>query len=264
MIARALCLLLSALLVTSVMGQTQTPGASSPAPAPSAETPAPEETPLPEPSDQELRQLAMGLGAEAFEIRERSQAALSKYVGLYPKKVREVLGVTYVKNLDPEIRNRLGEVIYDAVVDQMEHNGFLGIQMNTSQTALENRRFVSSIVVIEVLPNTAAHKAGLLPGDQIIQVDDMTFKTLPPAQARVVGREHPNLKQFKEYISGKKEGQPVNLKVRRSNKTLNMSLNLGRRARQYMETPELEKEDRFFENWLRDLTRSQKSEEAEE
>lgn len=225
--------------------------------SPSSETGAPvaeEETILPEPSVAEMRKLVGGMASEVFDIRERSQAALSKYAQQHPDAVRDGLAKDYVDSLDPEVRYRLAEVLYDAVVEDMEHSGFLGIIMIQSQ-AVVNGRVQGSVQVSKVLPNSAAARGGLRPGDQIVQVDDLTFKRPPPNQLPVQRVENsPNLLAFKDYIGGRKKGARVVLKIQRlvdrKSTTIEVPVRLGRRSRELMEDEELRAEDRFFEDWL--------------
>ena len=98
--------------------------AASPTDALPTEAPQPKaEEPLAEPTPAALRKLSTGLASESFEIRERSQAALSKYALQYPEVVKSALGKDFLETADPEVKFRLADVIYDAVVDYMEHSG---------------------------------------------------------------------------------------------------------------------------------------------
>lgn len=213
------------------------------------------EAPLPKPSAAQLRQLAGGLASENFSIRERSQAALSKYASQHPETLKKALAKDYVDSLDPEVRYRLAEVIYEAVVEDMEHSGFLGIIMQSADVQVAGR-VKSSIAVARVLPNSAAARAGLRVGDQIIQVDDLTFSPSAPLvrqQVRVAGQTSPNLTKFKNYIGGRKKGTEVTLQVQRSGAgVVKIPVQLGRRTRDLMEPQELKAEDQFFEKWLQE------------
>ena len=218
-----------------------------------------EDIPLAPPTAEALRQLAGGLASEHFEIRDRSQAALAKYSRLYPQEVKDGLAQDYVDSLDPEMRYRLAEVIYDAVVEGMEHSGFLGIIMLPSIAIVEDLR-VPSIQVNTVLPKSAAAEAGLRPGDQIIQVDDLIFDApggAAPRQPNVFRggfQTDENLNKFKDYIGGRKKGTKVTLKVQRrvgnELRMLDVDVRLGKRARDLMEPAERTEEERFFDQWL--------------
>ncbi len=214
----------------------------------------PEEEKLPEPTVKQLEQLVAGLGAEAFDIRERSQAALDKYAKQYPELLQKTLVSPYLKSSDPEVRYRLGKVVYNAVSEEIPHSGFLGILMMGSQTVLDGRKVVGSIRISQVLPNTAAARAGLRMGDHIIQVDKMTFNTMPPQQQAVPAINHPNLDKFKTYIGNQKEGSSVDLQVRRydagKQRDLKVRVNLGRRPADLVDKGEADRKERYFDQWL--------------
>ena len=215
------------------------------------------EEPLAEPKVEDLQKIASGLASESFQIRERSQAALAKYARQYPDKVKEGLAPSYLESVDAEVRYRLAEVIYDAVVDEMEHSGFLGIIMMNSAITLENK-MVPSIQVSQVLKNSAAARAGVRSGDQIIQVDDLTFDKVPsPVKPGAIAggfRTSPSLKLFQDYIGGRKKGAKVKLKIQRNvtgkPRVFEVDVRLGRRTRDLMLDEERLKEERFFDQWL--------------
>ncbi len=235
-----------------------------------SETPFPQlaqEEPLAEPTAGELRQLVGGLASESFAIRERSQAALRKYAEQHPLVVRKTLANDYVESLDPEVRYRLAEVLYDAVVDDMVHSGFLGIIMRPRNVVID-RKSVSCIGVDSILPNSAAARAGLQLGDEIIQVDNLTFNAMPMVrqQGQIPVQTSPNLLKFKTYIGGRKQGTEVTLKIRRivdgKATIFEVPVRLGRRTRDLMEPEELRAEDEFFEKWLQQQAKASSSEPA--
>ena len=213
---------------------------------------------LAEPNVEDLQKIASGLASESFQIREKSQAALAKYARQYPGKVKEGLAPSYLDSVDAEVRYRLAEVIYDAVVDEMEHSGFLGIIMLTSAITMDNK-LVPSIQVSQVLKDSAADRAGVRAGDQIIQVDDLTFDGVPRArQPGVVAgrfRTSASLELFKDYIGGRKKGTKVKLKLQRNvggkPRMMEVDVRLGRRTRELMEDHERVEEERFFDQWLK-------------
>lgn len=225
-------------------------------PADQVEGVTPEIEPLPKPTAAALRELLSGLSSDSFDIRERTHVALERYSKEHPQALREALALDYVQAVDPELKHRLGEAMYEAVVDSMDHSGFLGIIMRQG--------FVDElpcILVDDVLPHSAASRAGLRPGDHILQVDDLKFDPLPlrnGQQVRLFGATTPTLTKFKEYISGRKRGTPVDLKVQRGiaegARILNLNVRLGRRTRDIMELSEpieLEKQERYFDQWIR-------------
>ena len=238
---------------TAVVGQFVAP-----APGPQSEPttdPTTEVEPLAEPTKEALQQLVGGLASESFEIRERAHAALDKYAAQFPEVLRESLSKDYIDSVDPEVRYRLAEVIYDAVVEDMEHSGFLGIIMLSSSVQVDGK-VLASIQVNKVLLNSAASRAGLRSGDQIIQVDEMTFDAAPikrPQQFRARA-DAPNLLKFKDYIGGKKHGAKVHLKIQRvvnrQLRIIEVDVRLGRRTRELMDPEEKRAEDLFFDQWM--------------
>jgi S1-C subfamily serine protease len=92
---------------------------------------------------------------------------------------------------------------------------YLGVQMTTltPEMAQENNRDpnsayavpeVSGVIVLRVLPNTPAAKAGLHRGDVIVQVDDRAVTTAG---------------QLQDLVENSHVGQALQLKVRRGNQT---------------------------------------------
>ena len=206
---------------------------------------------LPVPTVADLRQLATGLGSESFEIRERSQASLAKYARQHPDAVRDALVKDCVSSPDPEVRYRLAQVLYDVVVEEKEHNGFLGIMMTPSNVLISGR-IAPSIQVNDVIKDSAAAGAGLQPLDQIVQVDDVKFRPAPLNQPRGASAQG-NMRRFMDYIAGRKRGTRVRLKIQRNGRQsemLEVGVELGRRPRELMEEEELRATDQFFDNWL--------------
>ncbi len=225
---------------------------------------APEEGPaLPEPRLAELRHLVGGLASESFAVREGAQAALARYAEEHPDAVKRGLAEVYMSSQDPEQRYRLAEVIYDAVVEEMAHSGFLGIMMHERPLLVQGKQS-ASILVREVGKGSAADRAGLRPGDHILQVDDLRFmpnnRPVPGGAGLLASSTYsPNMTRFKSYIEQQKKGAEVNLKVIRSaggaEDVMDVKVKLGKRPRDLMEPAERLEEEQFFEKWLKENAR---------
>lgn len=246
--------LLFASVLAIAVGQAPPPPPPVPdaVPADEREKPAAEEPELPAPSAGDLDQLIAGLAADAFELREKAQAALNKYARLHPREMKEAILPRYVAAADPEVRFRLVAVLFESARYEMRGRprGFLGIWMHSSQVRLADGSIAGSVLVREVMRDTAAAEAGLLAGDHIVAVDKMAFSPPPRPVIPQQMASQENLEEFKQYIESKRKGDAVALKVRRQNQDVNMRVLLGKRPDNLRDLNEEQREQEEFDRWL--------------
>jgi hypothetical protein len=113
------------------------------------------------------------LGDEQFAKRETA----SKELALAPAGVLKAVQAAAGQTEDPEVRRRLEQAAREIFVRKIARNlpewsaarGFLGIQWALAEDS-------PGVLVRDVLANTAADKAGLQPGDIILQVNKFEFR----------------------------------------------------------------------------------------
>ncbi|MBB5350360.1 putative metalloprotease with PDZ domain [Haloferula luteola] len=136
------------------------------------------------------------LGSEQYPIRIAGQKALDRW--LREKKDARVGVLLEMATLepDPEIRTWIRVTVREVILEQLQGDGpgFLGIVMGLDPDGVRIDGTVSGL---------AAEKAGLMPGDLILKVED---KEVGGATARSV---------FREMISKLSPGDRVHLWVSR-------------------------------------------------
>src|SRR5262245_23598733 len=105
---------------------------------------------------------------------------------------------SYVRELDPEAKRRLGEDMINGGLERLDaHSSFLdaqdykqfgrkregkfgrvGIQLDPDRT-----RSSGFLVVLTPMVGTPAYEAGILAGDVIVKVDGKAIETMRPAEA---------------------------------------------------------------------------------
>ncbi len=128
-------------------------------------------------SAQRTAELVERLGHPRYHVRESASAVL-KAADL---DVLEALAVSYNTCKAPEIRLRIKEIVEHIVLmaELGRTGGFLGVAPQLI-TRVENRRIPqgqAGVMVVEVLPDTAAAAAGLARGDIILNVAGKPLKT---------------------------------------------------------------------------------------
>lgn len=226
---------------------------SNPAPEPPAaavpEEQATEEAPpIAPPREGDLTKLVAGLAADSFAVREKAHSALNQYAKHHPEAIQEPLLDTYLSTEDAEVRYRLEAVLFESVKAEFRDRprGFLGIKM-TASLVQDAGKMRGSIQIEDVIPDTGAARAGLMRGDNIVAVDDVTFETLNAPARRSISNA--NTQKFKQYIESKQEGDQVKVKVRRQQQDLTLTVRLGNFP-DYLRNNQPIEEELHFDNWL--------------
>jgi len=162
-------------------------------------------------------ELVERLGHPQWRVRERASAVLKGG----DRDVLEALAVSYKTRKAPEIRLRIKEVVEHLVMmtELGRTGGFLGVAPQLI-TRTENRRIPqgqAGVMVVEVLPDTAAAASGLAPGDIILTVAGQPLKT------------GVNEIDFRTRITRLGAGAKVGLTVLRGDEVLELQATLGAR-----------------------------------
>jgi predicted metalloprotease with PDZ domain len=151
------------------------------------------------------------LGDEQFTKRETATRDLAGAPASVLKTVQTAAGQTE----DPEVRRRLEQVAREIFVRRIARNlpewgagrGFLGIRWTLSEDS-------PGVIVQEVLANTAADKAGLQPGDVILQVNKTEFRAgMTHDEAMTVWRTMTPNQALVLKVSRAEQAEPLEIKA---------------------------------------------------
>ena len=90
-----------------------------------------------------------------------------------------------------------------------EDRGFMGVKYNPESEG-------TGLLVVEVIPDTGAAKAGIKDGDRVIKINDKEIKSVDD----VMGQ-----------LGTMKPGQTVNVVVKRGDKEMKFTVTLGKRPK---------------------------------
>ena len=192
-------------------------------------------------SDGTIRELIADLGNRRWGVRSTAQKRLTEIGKREPKRVIDHCVPALKTSDDPEVEFRLIDVLEATVLDARFRAGagFLGIAMG------QNRRHVKvdgqaylTIPVMQVLPNYGALKAGVKASDGILAVDDHKCG------------EKFGVKEFIAYISLRKPGGTVSLKVLRGDETVTLEIDVGVRPLSSGGKLRKQRQKEFFDSWL--------------
>jgi C-terminal processing protease CtpA/Prc len=191
-----------------------------------------------------LDQLFNQLGSDRYEIRQKAHdQILAEGKKNKEPTLNRSLDI-YLKATDPEIRYRLRSAMFGIVSGNLRPEGFIGIRMMDSPMRIINGGAVQNIRAVQILsvvPNSAASKAGLKPGDRITHLDGKAFKFQSPAYV-----------ELSKYIRSKNSGENVKIKISRVKPGLNnrqemeVAIKLGSRP----EGLDNDRKTRAFTEWF--------------
>ncbi len=175
------------------------------------------------PSKAKLDELIGVLESEDYLTRMGAQSELLALASNHAAIVAEALVGPYLAAKDPDLRARLRLTLWNAKRYEVNERpvGFVGIQMQDSFRQIGNQAnagFQRTVQIVRVIPDTAAAKNDLRIGDQIVGVDGKDFNN----------GESPSI-LFKEHISSRTVGEPVDLKIIRGPQELTVKVELGER-----------------------------------
>ena len=192
------------------------------------------------------------LNSENFRTRETAQAELLAWARERRIEAMDEFFTQSRAATDPEVRERCMAILRELVLDDYlkEGEGYIGIRMRDEFANVPDDPRARGVVrVIEVVPDSAAQKAGLEMNDLIASLDGHVWHEEPASLA------------FGEKIRQLKPGTKVKLKVLREGKLLDIEVSLGRRPliadtpffddRQIdIEALEKTSKDAYFRKWL--------------
>lgn len=160
--------------------------------------------------------LLQALSSPDYDVRERATQRLRQCgVGAFPLLVAD-----FRATRDLEKRLRIRKIAYERFMDEAcpwFNAGFMGIQMNPRDEGM---------MVMQVLPGTAAADAGVQQFDVIVQVDQSPVQNDPDPQKAI--------ESFAGKISGYRAGDDVELTLIRSGQFRRVTVTLGRRTQRYI------------------------------
>ena len=192
------------------------------------------------------------LESDEFQVREKAQAELLAWCRERPQAAMDELYRKSRSNADPEVRERCLEVLRELVNDDYlkEGEGFIGIRMQDEMTNVPgDPKPRIAIRVIQVVPDSAALKAGLKMNDLIVQSGEHIW------------HEGAATVSFSDSIRRLKPGTRVALKILRDGQLIELPVVLGRRPliadnpfldERDVDVKAAEKaaQDAFFRRWL--------------
>ena len=155
----------------------------------------------------DLKALFENLGNESYEIRQKAQNLIINQGKKDRDGILDKSFKFYNQTKDPEIKYRLRSTMLEIIGSTLKPEGFIGIRMVDAPMRIVNDGEVENIRAVRILsvvPNTAASKAGLKPGDQIIRLDGKKFPDQGLAYV-----------ELSKYIRAKSSGEEVKLNITR-------------------------------------------------
>ena len=194
----------------------------------------------------DLDKLFSDLGNESYEIRQKTQNLIIDQ----GKKNRDLIldesFKFYVKSKDPEVKYRLRSTMLEIIGSNLKPEGFIGIRMvDAPMRIVDDGKIenIRAVRILSVVPNTAASKAGLKPGDQITRLDGNKF----PEQGLAY-------LELSKYIRAKSSGEQVKLHIRRgfgvSMKKMEIDIKLGERPEGLGADRKIEAFNKWFQDNL--------------
>ncbi|MEM9080824.1 MAG: PDZ domain-containing protein [Verrucomicrobiota bacterium] len=130
---------------------------------------------------------------------------------------RDYLLERFFEESDPEVRQRIRQILEELVIELSEREGagFLGINMIPAQR--QGVGVADGVVVSAVIKNTPADAGGLKVGDVILRIDELELNTVNP------------IEDLKSHIEGLRPGTKIRLEVRRGEEALIKEVKLMKR-----------------------------------
>ena len=194
------------------------------------------------------------LTSEEFRQREQAQTDLLAWARQHPEPAMDALFHHSREATDPEARERslavLRELVNDEYLTDGKGEGYLGIRMQDEIANLPGDPKPRAVIrVIQVIPDSAAQHAGLLPNDLIAGLGDLVW------------HEGAVSRSFSEQIRQLKPKSKVVLKVSRNGQLMDLEVSLGRRPFDTdpmfldgqpadPEAAERKAKDAYFHSWL--------------
>lgn len=190
--------------------------------------------------------------SEDFRTRETAQASLLEWSRKNPGIAMDRLFDLSQKADDPEVRERCLSVLRELVGDEYlkEGEGYIGIRMlDETGTIPDDPKPRSLIRILQVVPDSPAHEAGLKFNDLIAGLGDRVWRDVPASQS------------FMQTVKEFKPATRITLRIVRDGKLMDVPVKLGRRPL-YADNPFLDEsqvdleaaekaaKEAYFRRWM--------------
>jgi predicted metalloprotease with PDZ domain len=190
--------------------------------------------------------------SEDFRTRETAQASLLEWSRKNPGIAMDRLFGLSQKADDPEVRERCLSVLRELIGDEYlkEGEGYIGIRMQDETGAIPGDPKPRSLIrILQVVPDSPAHAAGLKFNDLIAGLEDRVWRDGAASQ--------PFMQIVKEF----KPATRVTLRIVRDGKLMDVPVKLGRRPL-YADNPFLDEsqvdleaaekaaKEAYFRRWM--------------
>jgi len=187
--------------------------------------------------EKEWRKAVTQLGSNNYKERIAAQKALIAASEKHTAALLKLAGESWKASEDPEVRFRLYEVMEQVVRAHIyDHpSGYLGITMIAGES-LHERKTIGVIRAYEVKDDSPAAKAGLVPDDEIFEIEGKRFDK----DVRTTALRH--------FLQTKRPGDEIELGILRDfkPKTIKVKLGLSPNFRKQVEKDNFHQ---FFTKW---------------
>jgi PDZ domain len=190
--------------------------------------------------------------SEDFRTRETAQADLLAWSRKNPAIAMDRLyGLSQTAD-DPEVRERCLAVLRELIGDEYlkEGEGYIGIRMQDETATVPGDAKPRSVIrVLQVVPDSPAHEAGLKFDDLIAGLNDRIWRDVPASQS------------FMQAVKEFKPATRITLRVLRDGKLIDVPVKLARRPL-YADNPFLDErqidleaaekaaKEAYFRRWM--------------
>ncbi|MGJ8671726.1 PDZ domain-containing protein [Rubritalea sp.] len=200
-------------------------------------------------NEQEL--LLERMGADSYEIRQKAYGELNEWALNNKSLSIPLLYENLQLSLSPEVNMRVNEILREIVLSDHfgRPPGFIGIELGSLLMPIDGKQ-VPVVVINRVIPDSAATKLGLKPGDVISSLEG---KRMTEHELRNSGMTAEAL--FISRVSKKFKGDQLHLGMYEDGEERDAVLTLGERP-DYLPSskpkPSQAVKDAYYEQWLKD------------
>lgn len=208
-------------------------------------------------SYEKVSRLIPKLGADSWKDREKAQEDIFVIFASDSQAAAAAVAEGYIRSKDPEIRLRLEKVLNRMAPEHVRlgERGFLGVSLGkVGGTVKVGEEIYGPIDIVSVLPDTSASKAGITPGERILEIDD--FKC----------RQETTVEDVVKFISAQGPGSIVRfVNLTRDKQVKARTILLGERPKQPDDPSTESVKEYMMTEWREGVLRKAKAKiEAEE
>jgi len=190
--------------------------------------------------------------SEDFRTRETAQGALLEWSRENPGIAKDRLFELSQKADDPEVRERCLAVLRELIGDEYlkEGEGYIGIRMQDETATIPGDPKPRAVIrILQVVPDSPAHEAGLKFDDLIAGLNDRVWRDAPASQS------------FMQTVKEFKPATRITLRVLRDGKLMDFPVKLARRplfadnvfldeSQVDLEAAEKAAKEAYFRRWM--------------